>query len=280
MFSADAKDEIAAVAFDRACCPATFVRALAAFSGGGATRISSARRATAARAALRAAKLAGIGAVHAHPGRAPRRAVAHGAIELAHDAPLLPEAAAPARACCRRTWLRAAFLACGSASDPHRAYHLEFVPPDDGAARALAKGLGALGIDAGVSRRRARPLVYLKGAAAVADLLGRMGAARAVLALDDLLAVRYTKNATRRRVNSEAANAARAAATSVRQRQAALRIVRGMRGRSLSSALREAAQLRIAHPDYTLSELAARARPPVTKAAMAYRLREIERLAS
>lgn len=277
MFSTDAKDEIAAVAFERACCPATFVRVLAAFSGGGATHIVSTDRAAVARATLRASKLAGIPLATPKPAR---RRFGRGSIEVAAGASLPASARFPARTCCRRAWLRAAFLACGSVADPHRGYHLEFVCPTDDAARALTLGLARLGVDAGVSRRRGKPLVYVKGAPAVAELLGQMGATRSMLALDDLLALRYTKNVTRRRVNSEAANAARAATTSVRQREAALRVVHGSRLQRLSLALREAARLRIAHPDHTLAELAARAKPPVTKATMAYRLREIERLAS
>jgi len=276
MFSTDAKDEVAAVVFERECCPATFVRALAAFSGGSPSRIVSTDRASVVRATLRAAKLAGI---EVAPAKRAGRRFGRSALEVGGGA-LRVSTRVPARTCCRRAWLRAAFLACGSVADPHRGYHLEFVLPDDDAARALALGLAALRVDAGVSRRRSRPVVYVKGASAVAELLGQMGATRAMLALDDLLALRYTKNVTRRRVNSEAANAARAAATSVRQREAALFVMRQARVSRLSSALREAARLRIAHPDLTLAQLAARAKPPISKAAMAYRLREIERMAT
>jgi DNA-binding transcriptional regulator WhiA len=55
--------------------------------------------------------------------------------------------------------------------------------------------------------------------------------------------------------------------------------MRRSRTRAVSAALQEAARLRLAHPEYTIAELAARARPPVSKAAMAYRLRTIERQA-
>lgn len=275
MFSADAKDEIAATAFARSCCPGAFVRALAAFSNGSARLVLS-DRGPVVRAALRAAKTAGVRVDQARPAG---RRFGRRAIEVTVAQPLAAQAAVPKRACCRRAWLRAAFLACGSVADPHRSYHLEFVPPDDQRARALQRGLRTFGVHAARSARRGRPLVYVKGASAVAELLGHMGAARAVLALDDLLALRYTKNVTRRRVNSEAANAARAAATSVRQHAAATRLMRRSRTRAVSAALHEAARLRIAHPEYTIAELAARARPPVTKAAMAYRLRTIERQA-
>jgi len=275
MFSADAKDEIAAASFQCNRCAGYFLRALAAFGKRGARREIVIARAATARAALRAAKKAEIRVEHRPP--------------TGRDAPIrhfftLPDVLsaaalrAPSRACCRRAALRGAFLAAGSVTDPRRGYHLEFSCRTDDSVRALTGLLAALGVDAAVTRRRRRPLVYVKGSSSVADVLGIAGAARAVLALDDLLALRYTKNLTRRRVNSEAANAARSAATSARQREAALLVSRGRRQDALTAALREGARLRIAHPHYTLAELGARAQPPISKAAMAYRLREIERL--
>ena len=269
MFSTDAKDEIAAAAFECDRCAGSFLRALAAFGARAPARTLVIDRAATARAALRAAKRAGVLVEREHP--------RYHLLQLP-KASFVNEFRLPARACCRRAALRGAFLACGSVADPHRSYHLEFYCRSDRTARALADLLAGLDVDAGVTRRRGHPLIYVKGATAVADVLALSGATRAVLALDDLLALRHTKNLTRRRVNSEAANAARSAVTAARQREAALRVSRGRRQDALTLALREAARLRIAHPDYTLAELAARARPAVSKAAMAYRLREIERL--
>lgn len=194
------------------------------------------------------------------------------------DSPIAVSARTPGRACCRRAWLRGAFLACGSVTDPARSYHLEFFCRDDASARELCETLAALGIDAAMSRRRGRPRAYVKGAEAVADILGQMGASQAVFALDNMRAVRQTKNVIRRVVNSESANAARAAASSVRQRDAAMRAIKTVGLGELSSALAQAAQLRIAHPDLTLAELAARARPRVTKSTMGYRMRALEKL--
>ncbi len=169
-------------------------------------------------------------------------------------------------------------MACGSASDPARGYHLEFFCRDDHAARLLCELIARLGVDAAIARRRGRPLVYVKQAEGVSALLGQMGANHAVLRLEGQRAVSQTKNSIRRTVNSEAANAARAAASAARQREAAARAIATLGLGRLSPALREAAQLRIAHPARTLRELARAARPPITKAAMASRLRLLERL--
>jgi cell division protein WhiA len=276
VFSGDAKDEMARVRFERKCCPSAFVHALARFSRRSTpSLIVSTERAAVARAALAAAKAA---AIPATADRRQGRLGNHAIFTVTAGSPPAASARPPARSCCRRAWLRGVFLACGSVTDPARGYHLEFFCRDDAAARGLCEGLAAFDIDAAVSRRRGRPLAYVKGAEAVADILGRMGASQAVFALDNVRAVRQTKNDVRRIVNSESANAARAATSSARQRDAALRAIQRFGRSTLSAALAQAAELRIAHPEMTLAELGARARPPVTKAAMGYRMRALERL--
>jgi cell division protein WhiA len=182
------------------------------------------------------------------------------------------------RACCRRTLLRAAFLSSGSVSDPSRGYHLEFTTKHDDAARLLCKLIALLGGDAGIARRRRHSVVYIKDAQTISMLLANLGATRALLHLEERRAVRQTKNAIRRTVNSEAANAKRAASSAARQRDAARHLVASVR-LSLPRTLREAATLRIKHPSQTLRELARLSRPPISKAAMANRMRLLERLA-
>jgi hypothetical protein len=278
MFSADAKDEIARTRLEKECCASAFVRSLARHSHKGPSAlVVSTERGAVARAAILAAKAAGIHVAvdRRHEARLGSRTI----IAVRADAPFVPSARPPGRACCRRAWLRGAFLASGSVTDPARGYHLEFFCRDDAAVRTLCETLAAFGIDAAVSRRRGRPLAYVKGAEAVADILSAMGASQAVFALDNIRALRQTKNDIRRTVNSEAANAARAAASSIRQRDAALRAIRRIGLGRMSAAIAQAAQLRIAHPESTLAQLAARARPRVTKATMGYRMRMLERLA-
>lgn len=286
MFSADAKDEVAAARFACLECAAIFIAALARFSNRGSLARAGlppdrvavvSDRVGVARAALRAGRDAGI-AMHSRALRE-RRLRGRNLVAVLAEKAIGGGSRPPSKPCCRRAWLRAAFLACGSVSDPRRAYHLEFSCPNTGLARSLRRALASFGIESGLGRRRGRALVYAKGASTVVDILGHLGAARAVLAFDDVLAVRATKNAIRRRVNSEAANAARAAASAARQREAALRLRGRARFAELTTALREAVKLRIAHPTATLRELAREARPPVTKPAMGSRMRTLERLA-
>jgi len=272
-YSGDAKDEIARVRFEKSCCPAAFVRGMSRFSSARRSqKIVATERSAVARAALAAAKAAGIEAV---ADRRQMTRLAGRTVLIVRPVRPFATTNVPTRSCCRRAWLRGAFLACGSVSNPSRSYHLEFFCRRDDDARALFETLASLSVDAGVSRRRGRPLAYVKGAESIADLLGQMGATQAVFALDNVRAIRQTKNDIRRRVNSESANAARAASSSARHREAAVRALRTIGLTRLGPALAQAAQLRIAHPELTLAELAARARPRVTKAAMGYRMRAL-----
>jgi len=288
MFSRDAKDEIAGVHVQRPCCAQALVRALVLFGSPAPPRQARVRmnstHASVARAVIAAAHAAGVDAV-LDRAPAPGGPARFGVSIPVERARMRSRGAAtalarmPQRRCCRRASLRAAFLACGSVSDPVRAHHLELFCHDDAAARMASELIASFGIDAGIVRRRGRPLVYIKHADAVAALLGHMGANQAVLRLASQRAVKQTKNSIRRTVNSEAANAARAASSAARQRKAVARAVASVGLSKMSKALREAAQLRIAYPSRTLRELARAARPPITKAAMASRLRLLERMA-
>jgi DNA-binding protein WhiA len=288
LFSRDTKDEVAGAHLGRACCPASFLRALNVFGtvsphGAHPTLTIASERGSVARAVIAAAHAA---SVEAHAARVPtHRAGARWTVSMpAFDRRTASRLASgesirlPQRLCCRRAWLRAAFLACGSVSDPARGYHLEFFCRSERAARAASELIASFGTDAGITRRRNRPLVYVKDAETVSALLAHMGASHAVLRLEGLRALNQTKNSIHRTVNSEAANAARAAVSAARQRDAASRAIAKLGFSNMSPALREAAKLRIAYPARTLRELARAAQPPISKAAMASRLRLLERL--
>ncbi len=172
----------------------------------------------------------------------------------------------PRSRCDRRVELRAAFLACGSLAAPQAGYHLEFVAPTIEAAERIVRLVRAEGVAAKTTTRKSRPVVYLKGLDAIVTVLSAIGAHNAVLRLEDVRAVKETKNRIHRLVNTEAANVVRAASAAATQRDAIVFLADAYGLRNLSPVLREAAQLRLAHPDETLAELGRRAAPPVGKA--------------
>ena len=178
----------------------------------------------------------------------------------------------------RRAELRAAFLSAGSVAAPQHGYHLEFVLTDPGRADRIVALIAAEGIAPRTMLRKGRRVVYLKGLDAIVTVLGAIGASSAVFHLEDVRAVKETKNRIHRLVNTEAANVVRAASAAAAQREAIQFLADAYGLRNLSPALREAAQLRLSHPDETLAELGRRCSPPVGKATLNGRLAAVMRL--
>jgi len=185
----------------------------------------------------------------------------------------------PAARCDRRMELRAAFLACGSLASPARGYHLEFVPPSDAACERLASLLQAEGLAPKLAPRKGRRIVYFKDVENITRVLAAMGASQAVLRLENVRALKETKNRIHRLVNTEAANVDRAARAAAAQ-NASIALIADAHGlRNLSRPLREIAELRRAHPSDTLAELGRRCRPPAKKSTVNGRIAALTKLA-
>ena len=184
----------------------------------------------------------------------------------------------PRARCDRRMELRAAFLACGSLATPQHGYHLEFVCADPERAARIDRLLASESIAAKHITRKGRAVTYLKGLDAIVAMLSSIGAFGAVLHLEDVRAMKETKNRIHRIVNTEAANLVRAAGAGAAQREAITFLADAYGLRNLSPVLRESAQLRLAHPDETLAELGRRCNPPVGKATLNGRIAALMRL--
>jgi DNA-binding transcriptional regulator WhiA len=185
----------------------------------------------------------------------------------------------PTVRCDRRMELRGAFLACGSLAEPARGYHLEFVPPSRESAARLAGLLRADGHAPRLAARKGRDLLYFKDVDAIVGVLSAIGAYAAVLHLEDVRALKETKNRIHRLVNTEAANVDRAASAAAVQRDSIAFIADAYGLRNLSQPLREVAELRLRHPTETLAELGTRCRPPVKKSTVNGRIATLLRLA-
>ena len=179
----------------------------------------------------------------------------------------------------RRLEARGAFLACGSLATPAHGYHLEFVLADTPRAERLARILRRLGFPPKRTLRKARDVLYYKDLDQIVAVLTQIGAYGAVLQLEDVRAVKETKNRIRRLVNTEAANLDRAASAGAAQREAIAFVADAYGLRKLTPAVREIAQLRMLHPDESLAELGRRCRPTVPKATVNGRLAVVMRLA-
>jgi hypothetical protein len=181
----------------------------------------------------------------------------------------------------RRLEIRGAFLACGSLSVEKRGgYHLEFIPPDAELFARLETLIRSEEFEAKTVARRERHVLYLKNAEHIIALLSAMGAYRTVFQLEDLRAVKETKNRVRRIVNTEAANLDRTIDAAAMTCDAVEALIAADVLNAQSAVLREAARLRLDSPQASIAELAAACVPPVGKSTFGGRLASLRRLAA
>jgi hypothetical protein len=193
---------------------------------------------------------------------------------------LLLEPRKPSNKCDRAIEVRAALLACGSLAAGSHGYHLEFVVDSAAHADRLAFMLRSIGREPKRMRRKGRNVLYYKDFDAIGDVLTTVGAFGAVLHLEDVRALRETKNRIHRLVNTEAANLERAASAAAAQQRTIAFIASAYGIVNLTPALREIAQLRMANPEETLSELGRRCNPQIGKPTVNSRLASLARLAA
>jgi DNA-binding transcriptional regulator WhiA len=185
----------------------------------------------------------------------------------------------PAHKCDRLMEIRAAFMACGSLAAGAHGYHLEFVLADERLAARLTWLLRSTGRAPKETLRKARRVLYYKDFDAIGEVLTLIGAFGAVLHLEDVRALRETKNRIHRLVNTEAANMERTAAAAAMQRRTIEFVASAYGLRRLSPALREIAELRLRHPDESLAGLGRRCNPAIAKPTVSSRLAALARLA-
>ncbi len=186
----------------------------------------------------------------------------------------------PTLKCDRLMEIRAAFLACGSLAAGAHGYHLEFVLLNPELAERLVWMLRSTGRAPKRTIRKKRDVLYYKDFEAIVDVLTIIGAFGAVLHLEDVRALRDTKNRIHRLVNTEAANLDRAAAAAAAQRRVIEYLESAFGLGELSPPLREIAELRMAYPGESLAELGARCNPPIAKPTVSSRLTALSRLAA
>ncbi len=183
-------------------------------------------------------------------------------------------------ACCKRAFLRGAFLCIGSMSNPAKGYHLEMVAVNEKQANQLRDILMDFDLDAKVIQRKKYFVVYLKEGADIVDFLNICEAHVALMNLENLRIVKEMRNSINRRVNCEAANIKKTVNTATKQIEE-ISMLRDMYGfHNLPDNLRQMAEVRMEHPDASLQELGQYLDPPVGKSGVNHRLRKLSQIAS
>ena len=181
--------------------------------------------------------------------------------------------------CCRRAFLRGAFLAGGYVSDPQGAYHLEILCAGPARAAELKNILDSLGVKGRVTTRKGRDLLYIKDSESISDTLSLMGAYQSRLEWENARVYRSLQGQVNRQVNCETANLAKSSRAGSEQ-AAAIAKIRDKAGlSSLPEHLKEIAALRLEYPDYSLEELGGMLHPPAGKSAVNHRLRRLRQIA-
>jgi cell division protein WhiA len=296
-FSADLRDELAQISPQRRCCRVAELSALFHASGAWhlrrgavAVRLDLATSATARRAFALLRDLGVRSEIRTYPRRSFDRAtryqlhvdVDERALELLREGGVLSSTGAPlehppkrvvGRSCCRGAYLRGALLGAGSLSGP-RDPHLELRAGGVDGARFIAEVAAREAVELGVAERRAHAVAYAKGHETIADVLALAGAGDTALRLEEHAVLAALRAEANRLANADEANLIRSTRAAHEQLQA----IRAIGVDRLPPELAEIAELRLRHPSASLRELAAKARPPLTKASAHRRLRAIQRL--
>lgn len=181
--------------------------------------------------------------------------------------------------CCKRAFIRGAFLAAGSMSDPKKAYHFEIVCAAEPMAEQIRELMSSFSMDAKIVQRKKSYVVYLKEGSQIVDILNIMEAHVSLMELENVRILKEMRNTVNRKVNCETANLNKTVSAAVKQLEdiTYLRDTIGLE--KLSEGLEEVALARFSHPDASLKELGALLSPPVGKSGVNHRLRKLGDLA-
>lgn len=182
--------------------------------------------------------------------------------------------------CCQTSFLRGAFLAAGSITDPQKnTYHLEMVTQNEDFVNGLIYLLNLLGVKAKTGQRKDKYLIYLKDSEAIARFLSLINANTGVIKLEEVKVIKGLRGEVNRLVNCETANLEKSLSAAWEQ----VDLIQNLRASSvwtsLPEKLRITAELRLEHPESSLKELGDFHQPPLSKSAVNHRLRLIREMA-
>ncbi len=181
--------------------------------------------------------------------------------------------------CCKRAYIRGAFIASGSMSDPDKSYHFEIVCGTLKQAEYLRNMINSFEMDAKIVKRKKSYVVYLKEGSQIVDILNIMEAHVALLELENVRIMKEMRNTVNRKVNCETANINKTVSASVRQMEDIIYIRDNIGFDKLPDGLKDVALTRLTYPDATLKELGGLLENPIGKSGVNHRLRKLSEIA-
>lgn len=182
--------------------------------------------------------------------------------------------------CCKRAYLRGAFLAGGSVNNPEgSSYHLEIASMYEQHCRALCDLANEFSLNARCIERKKGYIFYIKEGEKIIELLNIIGAHQALFKFEDVRIMRDMRNSVNRIVNCETANLNKTIGAAVRQIENIRLLEKEIGLHNLPEKLREVAEVRLQHPDMNLKEVGEMLKGKVSKSGVNHRLRKIDELA-
>ena len=184
------------------------------------------------------------------------------------------------RSCCKQAFLRGAFLAAGSVTNPEKGYHFEIVCDDERQSDILTGIIKAFGVEAKIITRKKYYVVYVKDGSDIVDLLNIMGAHMSLMNMENVRILKDVRNKYNRQVNCEVANLNKTVSAAVKQIDDIEYISKTKGLNVLPEGLRRLAELRLEYDQASLKELGDMMNPPLGKSGVNHRLRKISEIAN
>lgn len=181
--------------------------------------------------------------------------------------------------CCRTAFLRGAFLSGGSVTDPEKRYHLELATSHLQASREVSALLTELGFSPRSVMRSGSAVIYFKQSEHIEDFLTKIGAPASAMDIMTAKVDKEIRNGANRAMNCDMANVNKTLDAALEQKNAIEKLRQRGALENLPDKLRQTALLRLQYPELSLTQLAERCDPPVTKSCMNHRMRKLMSMA-
>lgn len=183
--------------------------------------------------------------------------------------------------CCKKSYLKGLFLACGTMSDPEKSYHIEFVTRSEVLAKDITRLINSfVDISPKMTKRKKEYVIYLKDSNQIMDMLAIMGANNQYFKMQDIKMRKEIKNHANRINNCDQANIDKAITAASKHIANIQKIDENMGIDSLPEKLRVVAYARMENPYVSLVELGEMMEPPLSKSGVNKRLSKIADIAN
>ena len=183
------------------------------------------------------------------------------------------------RTCCRRAYLRGAYLCGGSTTDPGKSYHLEIVCKKKKSSDKIIELFETFDVDAKLVERGRYYIVYIKDSNKIVLALNVFEAPVALMEYENTIIMKEMRNSINRQNNCDVANLNK----TVSAAQSVISDIKQLMGtaeyENLPDNIKEVAMLRVEYPDASLKELGEMLTPPLGKSGVNHRLRKLSEMA-